>query len=66
MKCPRCGAWTSVLETRTRADGSKRRRYECANLHRFTTVEYVDPNQPIDAPSAQQPANKKGGAYGAR
>jgi transcriptional regulator NrdR family protein len=39
MNCPRCGTWSEVLETRTRLDGSKRRRYECANLHRFSTEE---------------------------
>lgn len=36
MKCPHCGVWSSVLETR----GAKRRR-ECANGHRFATVEAV-------------------------
>lgn len=41
MKCPRCGAWTEVLETRARKDGTKHRRYECANEHRFSTVEQV-------------------------
>lgn len=37
MKCPQCGAWTDVLETR-----SPRRRRECANGHRFTTIELPD------------------------
>jgi len=41
MKCPVCGAWTIVKETRTRSDGSKRRSYECANEHRFRTSETV-------------------------
>lgn len=41
MKCPVCQAWSDVKETRTRMDGSKRRRYECANLHRFSTEERV-------------------------
>jgi transcriptional regulator NrdR family protein len=41
MKCPVCGTWTLVKETRKRADNSKYRRYECANLHRFTTLETV-------------------------
>lgn len=41
MICPRCNAWADVLETRTREDHSKRRRYECANGHRFTTLEFV-------------------------
>lgn len=34
MKCPTCGAWSSVLATR----GTTRRR-ECANGHRFSTLE---------------------------
>ena len=41
MKCPTCGTWTEVLETRARSDGSRRRRYQCANLHRFNTEERV-------------------------
>jgi len=42
MKCPTCGVWTRVLSTRTSPDNSKRRRYECANLHRFSTTEVVE------------------------
>lgn len=38
MKCPRCGAWTELLETRTRSTGEKARRYECGNEHRFTVI----------------------------
>lgn len=38
MKCPKCNAWTNVLESRPLKEGVKRRR-ECANLHRFTTYE---------------------------
>ena len=34
MKCPHCGVWTTVLETR-----GVRRRRECGNGHRFTTQE---------------------------
>ena len=41
MKCPEWGKWTEVLETRSRLDGSRRRRYQCANLHRFNTEERV-------------------------
>ena len=42
MKCPVCEAWTSVKETRTRkTDGVIVRRYECANMHRFSTEERV-------------------------
>ena len=40
MKCPRCNSWAQVLETRTKEDATVRRRYECGNLHRFTTIEY--------------------------
>jgi hypothetical protein len=36
MKCPVCGTWTVVKETR-----GERRRRECANLHKFTTQESV-------------------------
>jgi transcriptional regulator NrdR family protein len=40
MKCPHpnCGAWARVLSTRESGDGV-RRRHECANLHRFSSVE---------------------------
>lgn len=42
MKCPLCGAWATKLETRSRAtDNTVRRRYECGNLHRFSTVERI-------------------------
>ena len=41
MKCPTCGAWVSVLETRQKSDNSTYRRYECANGHRFTTNERI-------------------------
>ena len=42
MRCPHCGVWTRVTETRTRGDGTRRRTYECANLHKFNTVERVE------------------------
>jgi len=41
MRCPQCKTYTEVLETRTRSDGVVRRRYLCANMHRFTTLEVV-------------------------
>lgn len=42
MTCPECGAWTTVMQTRTRkTDGVVTRRYECANLHRFSTEERI-------------------------
>ena len=42
MKCPHCGAWALVKETRTRQDNSVRRTYECGNEHRFNTVERAE------------------------
>jgi len=42
VRCPVCQTWTLVKETRTRADGSKRRTYECANEHKFRTTEVVE------------------------
>lgn len=39
MKCPRCGAASDVMETRPGPHLTTRRRRECHNLHRFTTVE---------------------------
>jgi transcriptional regulator NrdR family protein len=39
MKCPDCKAWTEVKETRQKKDGTTYRRYQCANLHRFSTHE---------------------------
>lgn len=45
MNCPRCDTTGQVIETRVRPDGLKRRRYECANLHRFSTLEQLaEPN----------------------
>jgi transcriptional regulator NrdR family protein len=41
MKCPECGVWTIVKETRSKPNNARYRRYECANLHRFTTIETV-------------------------
>ena len=43
MKCPRCSTWTEVLETRQTLDNTTRRRYQCANEHRFTTIELLKP-----------------------
>ena len=42
MKCPTCDVYTRILETRANPDGM-RRRYQCANLHRFTTQETLCP-----------------------
>jgi len=39
--CPQCNAWTRVLETRHKYNNEVYRRYECANTHRFSTMEKV-------------------------
>ena len=39
MKCPECGTWTIVKETRMLQQNIRKRRYECANMHRFSTAE---------------------------
>jgi transcriptional regulator NrdR family protein len=46
MKCPVCGTYTEVIDSRMRPDGTRRRRYQCANEHRFTTNEIVISTQP--------------------
>jgi transcriptional regulator NrdR family protein len=45
MNCGKCGAWSSVDETR-KADGGLTilRRRRCANGHRFTTYEVPEPS----------------------
>lgn len=40
MKCPTCGAWSIVKDTRERPNYITRRRL-CANGHRFTTKEFL-------------------------
>ena len=51
MKCPECDTWTIVKDTRLRSDGSRLRRYECANEHRFSTVERVEAQRVGRVPS---------------
>jgi transcriptional regulator NrdR family protein len=41
MKCPECGTWTIVKETRISTGNTRRRRLECANMHRFSTMETI-------------------------
>jgi transposase-like protein len=45
MKCPVCGTYTEVIDSRMRSDGTRRRRYLCANMHRFTTLELILPEK---------------------
>ena len=44
MKCPVCNAWTLVKDSRENDLGHVRRR-ECANGHRFKTVEALLPGR---------------------
>lgn len=46
MKCPMCKAYSDVLDSRMKADNTRRRRYVCGNMHRFTTLELVVPSKP--------------------
>lgn len=39
MKCPTCGAWTEVKETRRQQDSMSKRTRVCANSHTFQTIE---------------------------
>jgi hypothetical protein len=42
MRCPRCGAWSEVKETRADdASFKTKRRRICANKHLFTTYEVL-------------------------
>jgi transcriptional regulator NrdR family protein len=45
MKCPICGTWTIVKETRLSTDNTRKRRLECANMHKFSTLELVIENK---------------------
>ena len=48
MKCPECGVWTVVKEVRPSTVHGYRRRRECANGHKFTTVETVVPQEVME------------------
>ena len=47
MKCPQCGAWSLVKDTRESKNFGHTRRRECANYHRFTTQEVIVPEEAI-------------------
>ena len=49
MKCPECGAWSIIKETRTSPTFGYIRRRECGNKHRFTTQELIVAQVAIDA-----------------
>jgi hypothetical protein len=40
MNCPVCGKPAEVIDSRPKPDG-RYRRYQCFNMHRFTTTEQV-------------------------
>lgn len=42
MKCPTCGAWSEIKETKTKDNGTVYRRRKCGNNHLFSTYELVD------------------------
>ena len=48
MKCPECGAWSIIKETRTSPTFGYIRRRECGNEHRFTTQELVVAQEALD------------------
>ena len=48
MKCPTCGAWSLVKQTKKSPTFGYTRRRECANEHRFTTQEVIVPQEEID------------------
>ena len=41
MKCPTCGAWSDVSETRAAPNHATRRVRLCGNGHRFITMEVL-------------------------
>lgn len=47
MKCPTCGAWTTIKESRESTIFGYTRRRECGNQHRFTTQERILPEDAI-------------------
>jgi transcriptional regulator NrdR family protein len=47
MKCPTCGAWTTIKESRESNIFGYTRRRECGNQHRFTTQERILPEDAI-------------------
>lgn len=40
ISCPKCGAWTTMLESRRDSNNAyvRYRNYECGNLHRFSST----------------------------
>jgi len=42
LKCPVCFVWSFRLETRVQPDNTVKRTSECANGHRWISVERVE------------------------
>lgn len=59
MKCPHCGAWTVVKETRTKPSGYIRVRV-CANEHQFRTNETPVIEKGAGTPTTHLPRAKRG------
>ena len=57
MKCPVCGAWSLVKQTRESPTFGHIRRRECGNEHRFTTKEVFIPQEEIDEERRQHVEN---------
>jgi transcriptional regulator NrdR family protein len=59
MKCPICGAWSLVKETRQSPTFGQTRRRECGNEHRFTTQEVIIPEEALREERRINLANNK-------
>jgi transcriptional regulator NrdR family protein len=64
MTCPYCGTWTTVKETRTRKTGVVVRRYECGDMHRFSTEERIRDDELLRRFRELQPRSKLPGSGG--
>lgn len=73
MMCPNCGCWSTVIETREKADGNKRRRRECPECgHRFSTIEQIigedgnhaEKNEPVDSAMQRRKKQTRAKPYG--
>ena len=42
MICPECGLFGGTIDSRRPDNRTIKRRYECANKHRFTTYERIE------------------------
>ena len=73
MMCPNCGCWSTVIETREKGDGNKRRRRECPECgHRFSTIEQIigedenhaEKNEPVDSAMQRREKQPRAKPYG--